>query len=78
MGPIEKKITEILKTENMSEETKLVLNHLKSDVKLLEKELVNQSYQQGFYDKEIGRTPSWDYYSKKFHTYMSTIKFGQL
>lgn len=78
MGPIEKKISEILKTENLSEETKLVLNYLKTDVKTTEKELVNHSYQQGFHDKEIGRTASWDYYSKKFHTYLSNIKIGQL
>ena len=37
MGPIEKKITEILKTENLSEETKLVLNHLNTDLKGIDK-----------------------------------------
>ena len=78
MGPIEKKITEILKTENLSEETKLVLNYLKTDLKIVEKELVNHSYQQGVHDKEMGRSASWDYYSKKYHNYLPAIKVGQL
>ena len=78
MGPIEKKITEILKTENLSEETKLVLNHLNTDLKIIEKELINHSYQQGVYDKEMGRSTSWDYYSKKYSNYLSTIKVGRL
>ena len=76
MGPIEKKITEILKTENLSEETKLVLNYLKTDLKMTEKELVNHSYQQGVHDKEMGRSLSWDYYSKKYKNYFPTIKVG--
>lgn len=78
MGPIEKKISEILKTENLSEETKLVLNYLKTDVKTTERELVNHSYQQGVHDKEMGRNLSWDYYSKKYTNYLSNMKIGQL
>ena len=77
MGPIEKRINEILKTENISEETKLVLNYLKTDVKTAEKDLVNHSYQQGVHDKEMGRATSWDYYSKKYSNYISNIRVGQ-
>lgn len=78
MGPIEKKINEVLNTENLSEETKLVLNYLKTDIRNTEKELVNHSYQQGVHDKEMGRSTSWDYYSKKYSNYLSTMKVGQL
>ena len=78
MGPIEKKISEILNTENLSEDTKLVLNNLKSDIKSLEKELVNYSYQQGVHDKEMGRSTSWDYYTKKYTNYGSIRRVGQL
>jgi hypothetical protein len=78
MGPIEKKIKEILKTEDISEETRLVLKHLKSEVKQLEPRLMNESYHQGYTDKERGKNPTWDYFKVKYNTYISKIRFGQL
>jgi hypothetical protein len=78
MGPIEKKIKEILKTEGISEETKLVLNHLKGEVKQLEPRLMNESYHQGYTDKERGKSPTWNYFKVKYNTYISKMMFGQL
>ena len=53
MGPIEKKIIELSKTEGLSEETKLALTILKNQVKEDEKRIINEAYHKGFY--EIGR-----------------------
>lgn len=78
MGPIEKKITQLSLTEGLSEETKLVLNHLKNDIKYLEKTSVNEAYDKGFNDKERGKSPTWDYYSVKHNTFNAKIKFGQM
>ena len=78
MGPIEKRIKELSLTEGLSEETKLVLKQLKTEVKELEKRSVNESYHQGFTDKERGKSPTWDYYSHKHKSYFNNFKFGQL
>lgn len=78
MGPIEKKITQLSLTEGLSEETKLVLNHLKNDIKYLERTSVNEAYDKGFNDKERGKSPTWDYYSVKHNAFNSKIKFGQM
>jgi len=78
MGPIEKKITQLSLTEGLSEETKLVLNHLKNDIKYLERTSVNEAYDKGFNDKERGKSPTWDYYSVKHNTFNAKIKFGQM
>ena len=78
MGQIEKKITQLSLTEGLSEETKLVLNHLKNDIKYLERTSVNEAYDKGFNDKERGKSPTWDYYSVKHNTFNAKIKFGQM
>jgi hypothetical protein len=78
MGPIEKKIIQLSLTEGLSEETKLVLNHLKNDIKDLERTSVNEAYDKGYNDKERGKSPTWDYYSFKNNTFGTKIKFGQL
>lgn len=77
MGPIEKKINEVLNTENLSEETKSILISLVNEVRILEKDLVNRSYQQGVYDKEIGKPITWNHYWAKYESYLSTMKIGE-
>jgi hypothetical protein len=78
MGPIEKKIKQLSLTEGLSEETKLVLKHLKSEVKDLERSSVNEAYDKGYTDKERGKSPTWDYHSFKYNAFSTKIKFGQL
>ena len=78
MGPIVNKIDQYLKTEGLSEETLYILENLKKEVKPLERQIVNSSYDQGFTDKERGKKPTWDHHSSKYSVYLSNIKFGQL
>ena len=78
MGPIVNKIDQYLKTEGLSQETVLVLENLKKEVKPLERQIVNSSYDQGFTDKERGKKPTWDHHSSKYSSYLTGIKFGQL
>jgi hypothetical protein len=78
MGPIEKKIKQLSLTEGLSEETKLVLKHLKSEIKDLERTSLNEAYDKGYTDKERGKSPTWDYYSVKYNSYNSKMKFGQM
>jgi hypothetical protein len=78
MGPIVKKIDQYLKTEGLSQETLLVLENLQKEIKPLERQIVNSSYDQGYTDKERGKRPTWDQYSSKYSDYLSNIKFGQL
>jgi hypothetical protein len=77
MGPIEKKITTILNNGGLSEETKLVLEFLNTDVKDLEKEIVNNSYHQGYLDKENGKSPMWNHYRDKYESYLCKIRITQ-
>ena len=78
MSPLEKKIKEYLSTEGLSEETILVLKNLKNEVKPIEKQMVNESYQKGFTDKERGKNPTWDHYSSKYRCLIKEMRFGQL
>ena len=78
MGPIEKKIEQYLKTEGLSEETFLVLENLQKEIKPLERQLVNASYDQGYTDKERGKRPTWDQYSSKYSNYFKNNVFGNL
>lgn len=78
MGPIEKKIATILKNGGLSEETKLVLRSLNTDVKTLEKESINHSYHQGYSDKENGRSPIWNHYNNKYQSYTSMTNFNKV
>jgi hypothetical protein len=78
MGPIVNKIDQYLKTEGLSEETVLVLENLKKETQILEKQLVNSSYDQGYTDKERGKRPTWDQYSSKYSNYFKNNVFGNL
>lgn len=78
MGPIEKKINDVLRMEGLSNETKSILGYLKGDIRTIEKDLVNRSYQQGVYDKELGKPIYWDHYTNKYECYISKMKIGQL
>jgi len=77
MGPIVKKIDQYLKTEGLSQETLLVLENLQKEIKPLEKQIVNSSYDQGYTDKERGKKPVWDQHSSKYSNYFKTDTFGK-
>lgn len=77
MGPIEKKIDHYLKTEGLSDETLLVLENLRREIKPLEKQIVNSFYDQGYTDKERGKNPVWDQYTSKYNNYFKTDTFGK-
>jgi hypothetical protein len=78
MGPIEKKIVELSKTEGLSEETKLVLTMIKNQVKEEEKRIANEAYQKGYHDKEMNRRPTWNYFDSKYKSYFTNFRVGQL
>jgi hypothetical protein len=78
MGPIEKKILELSKTEGLSEETLMVLNMIKNQVKVDEKQIVNEAYQKGYHDKEMSRRPTWNYFDSKYRSYFTNFRVGQL
>ena len=78
MGPIEKKIFELSKTEGLSEETKLALTIIKNQVKEDEKRIVNEAYQKGYHDKEMSRRPTWNYFESKYKSFFTNFKVGQL
>ena len=78
MGPIEKKILDLSKTEGLSEETKLALTMIKNQVKEDEKRIVNEAYQKGYHDKEMSRRPTFNYFETKYKTFLANFKVGQL
>jgi hypothetical protein len=78
MGPIEKKIFELSKTEGLSEETKLALTIIKNQVKEDEKRIVNEAYQKGYHDKEMSRRPTWNYFESKYKSFFTDFRVGQL
>jgi hypothetical protein len=78
MGPIEKKIKEYLNKEGLSEETRLILKNLKSEVKEIEPIIINEGYHQGYSDKERGKNPTWNHLKTRYYNYISKMKFGQL
>ena len=75
MGPIVKKIDQYLKTEGLSQETLLVLENLQKEIKPLERQIVNSSYDQGYTDKERGKKPVWDQYTSKYNNYFKGSSF---
>jgi hypothetical protein len=77
MGPIEKKIKEYLNKEGLSEETRLILKNLKSEVKEIEPIIINEGYHQGYSDKERGKNPTWNHFKTRYYNYISKMKFGQ-
>jgi hypothetical protein len=78
MGPIEKKILELSKTEGLSEETKLALTIIKNQVKEDEKRIVNEAYQKGYHDKEMSRRPTWNYFDSKYKSFFTNFRVGEL
>ena len=78
MGPIEKKILELSKTEGLSEETVMALTLIKNQVREDEKRIVNEAYQKGYHDKEMSRRATWNYFDTKYRSYFTTYKVGQL
>ena len=78
MGPIEKKILELSKTEGLSEESLMVLTILKNQVKENEKRIVNEAYQKGYHDKEMSRRPTFNYFETKYKTFLTNFRVGQL
>mgnify|MGYP000079253531 FL=1 len=78
MGPIEKKILELSKTEGLSEETKLALTIIKNQVKEEEKRIVNEAYQKGYHDKEMSRRPTWNYFDSKYKSFFTNFRVGEL
>ena len=78
MGPIEKKIFELSKTEGLSEETKLVLSMIKNQVKEEEKRIVNEAYQKGYHDKEMNRRGTFNYFETKYKSFFTNFRVGQL
>ena len=78
MGPIEKKILELSKTEGLSEETLMVLTILKNQVKVDEKQIVNEAYQKGYHDKEMSRRPTWNYFDSKYKSFFTNFRVGEL
>ena len=75
MGPIVKKIDQYLKTEGLSQETLLVLENLQKEIKPLERQIVNSSYDQGYTDKERGKRPTWDQHSSKYGNHFTNFTF---
>jgi hypothetical protein len=78
MGPIEKKILDLSKTEGLSEETKLALTMIKNQVREDEKRIVNEAYQKGYHDKEMSRRATFNYFETKYKTFLTNFRVGQL
>ena len=78
MGPIEKKIFELSKTEGLSEKTKLALTIIKNQFKQDYKIIVNEAYQKGYHDKEMNRRPTWNYFESKYKSFFTDFRVGQL
>ena len=39
--------------------------------------IVNDAYQKGYYDKEMNRRATWNYFDSRYKCYFSNFKFGQ-
>ena len=78
MGPIEKKILELSKTEGLSEETVMALTLVKNQIREDEKRIVNDAYQKGYHDKEMSRRPTFNYFETKYKTFLTNFRVGQL
>ena len=78
MGPIEKKILELSKTEGLSEETVMALTMIKNEVREDERRIINEAYQKGYYDKEMNRRATWNYYDSKYKSFFKNFTVGQL
>ncbi len=74
MGPMQKKIKELLETENISQESKSFLQDLKSFAEENEPKMVNDAYYMGYTDKERGKSPKWNYYDNRFFSIAKILK----
>lgn len=75
MGPITKKVNQLLSTEGLSDETIQILNELKSYTQNTERQLINDSYHNGYTDKEMKRRPIWDHFEYKYGNAISKMDF---
>lgn len=66
MGPIAKKINERILTEGLSDETIQILTQLKDEIQPIERRIINDSYHDGYTDKEMGRRAIWGHYENKY------------
>lgn len=66
MGPIAKKINEYMSTEGISEETSQILKKLMDETQPIERRIINDSYHDGYTDKEMGRRAIWGHYENKY------------
>lgn len=66
MGPIAKKINQILSTEEISDETTQILKKLMDEIQPIERRIINDSYHNGYTDKEMGRKAIWGHYEDKY------------
>jgi hypothetical protein len=69
MGPIEKKINDLLKSEGLTNETVGILIELKKEVLNNEKMLLNHAYSQGYHDCEMGRGRNSNFFNSRFPSY---------
>lgn len=69
MGPIEKKINQMMKSEEISKESIELLNELKKEVSLQEKTLTNHAYSQGYHDCEMKRGRNSNFFFSRFPSY---------
>jgi hypothetical protein len=69
MGPIEKKINEMLKSEGLSKESVEILSELKKEVSYQEKTLTNHAYSQGYHDCEMKKGRNSAYFQNKFPSF---------
>lgn len=78
MGPIEKKINELLLRDGLSKETKDELFSIIDDIRSIEKTLINNSYYKGYTDCELKKSPVWDQYSNAYRKYLPFTRIGNL
>lgn len=77
MGPIEKKISEYLSLEGLSNETEMILKSLVKEITPIEKTIINNAYFKGYSDKEFQRSPIWDQYSNNYKKYSILNRLGE-
>ena len=66
MGPIEKKINEMMKSEGLSKESFEILIELKKEASYQEKSLMNHAYSQGYHDCEMKRGRNSNFFFSRF------------
>lgn len=66
MGPIEKKINQMLKSEGLSQESIEILIELKKEASQQEKPLINHAYSQGYHDCEMKRGRNSNFFFSRF------------